>query len=247
MAGEAEVINKGGTDKTVLFAVRTELFQPFQAPDWTDLRVGYLLSITGGTADDDPTSPAVQAETIVATSFFDRYWIGVMDLTRAMFIGYTNAGVGDTVLSSSDGGVGAGTDFWWPNNSASNIASGGIFSLSGGFQVRSTDGIQQHFAQDVVGAGGYATMFLLRFRRDDAGLRRITVTLKQNTIAHSGDVLFTDTPSENLLEENLASFPSTVQTWGPITLFHVPEAMYVYWPFRGSRIRLHACGPLKAL
>jgi hypothetical protein len=242
----AEIINKGGTDKTVVLAVREEVFQPFVAPDWTDLRVGFLLSITGGTADDDPTTPAVQPETIIATSFFDRYWIGVMSLDRALFIGYTNAGVGDTVLSSSDIGVGTTNAFFWrPNNSASNIASGGILG-SGVFQIHSSDGVQQHFAQNVASAGGYATMLLFRFRRDDPTSSRITVTLKQDAVTHSGDVLFTNTPTANVLEENLASFPATVQQWGPITLFHAPEAMYLYWPFRNSRLRSHAMGILRA-
>jgi hypothetical protein len=259
----AKVINKSG-EKVVIWYVREFLPQRFQAPGWTDLRIGFLLSIVGPvdpTDDDDPT--AVSAEEIgtpprpfLATS--DRFFIGVIDsVTGQTFMGFTNVGLishngqsaGTSKLVSSDGGVGTSNAYFWrPMN---EINTAWTMAVVDGDQRRavSRDGSQIHFPQDTTGAGGYAVLLMLRLQRDNAGGRAkiISVSTKLDTTNHSGDVLFTNTPTAALLESNLvATFPTPAQTLGPIELANEPDSLYIYWPFHDSRIRAHAIGIYKA-
>src|SRR5262245_51891132 len=97
-----EVINKGGTDKTVIMAIRQGIVQPFTATDWLDLRIGFLLSITDDTVDD-PSSPITGlTETITGSpflGFYDRYYIGVISTDGQVVIAYTNRANQSTPLT----------------------------------------------------------------------------------------------------------------------------------------------------
>jgi hypothetical protein len=252
----ATVINKGGTDKTVIMAIRELLAQPFQAPEWLDLRVGFLLSLTKAAADDDPTGLAEEITGNLGAS--DRFQVGLTDRqTGTIFIGYTNRGqgsrpitTGTSKLVSSDIGIGTTNAwFWRPKNSISDHWSFQMVDADGVQRAISTDGSQIHFPQDVANAGGYAVLLSMRLTRDNTTTRAkiITVTIKKATAGgHSGDVLFTNLPTAALLQTNLQSFPATVQQFGPVEMSQVPDVMFVYWPFRNSRIRIHAMGVVKA-
>lgn len=254
----AVVINKGGTDKTVIAGIREYIAQPFQAPDWLDLRIGWLLSLTGGTADDDPT--AVVAEEIGPSPLngIDRASIGLTDrATGTIFLGFTTRGsqsrpdtAGTSKLVSSDIGVGTTNAwFWRPVNGADTFNRFGL-QITDQDTVRAlgSDGSQIHFPQDVANAGGYAVLLSLRLTRDNTSTRGkiITLTTKKTVGGHSGDVLFTNAPTETLLQTNLQSFPATVQQLGPVELSKVPDTIFLYWPFRDSRLRIHAMGIVKA-
>jgi hypothetical protein len=255
----ATLINKGGTDKTVILAVRTQMIYPFTATGWTDLRVGFLLSLTQTGADDTITG---LGETITngAAGLFpqDRYWIGIKNRNTIMpkngdtwFIGFSNFSwqsnphelVGNSVLSSSDLSIGAGANYWRPNNSYDPVISGGILAGSSVRAVATSE--QIHFPQVVGGGGapGYATLLVLRIQRSTPTDQILTVTTKVGT--NSADVLFTSTPTLDLLRTNLESFPTTVQQWGPAFVGTPPDALYCYWPFASSRLRIHALGVLK--
>lgn len=250
---------KDSTDGTVVFDIREFLPQPFSAPGWTDLRIGFLASITDITDPDDPTVDLTEEigtppRPILGT--FDRYFIGVTDrATLSTFIGFSNSGrlahgrsIGTSKLVSSDGGIGtSNSNFWRPTNEMSDNYA---LQIIDGENTRAmgADGSQIHFAQDTVGAGGYATLITLRLQRDNAQGRAkvISVSTKRDVVNHSGDVLFTDAPTEDLLETHLQSFSETTQTLGPVELSQEPSVIYVYWPFHDSRIRLHCHGILKA-
>jgi hypothetical protein len=254
----AEVYNKGGTDKTVILNVRSWVRQPFQAPGWRDLRVGFLLSVTDDTADDTITGLAETIPSVDDTLYpSDRYWIGVKDRSPAFphnnstsFIGFSNifaangpATRGGSVLASSDIAAGTGTTYWRPTNSLRSDWSGFVIDAT---MVRShaKNFCQQHFVQDIAAQPLYATLLMLRLTRKDANSRIITTTTKSS--GQSADVLFTNTPTEDLLLSNLQAFPTSVQQWGPNLVRIVPEALFLYWPFRQSRLRIHAMGFLKA-
>jgi len=267
----ATVIDKvvaGNHDHTVIHNLRNWLVQPFDAPDWLDLRVGFLLSLAGATVDD-PLPPASGGpdltETIAIPPLINpdgRYWIGVKDSSTVMplnggtvFIGFTNSDAearipeanGDSTLVSSDGGIGTGSTFWRPGCSQAPLyRTFNIFDGVVNRVVRPDDGLQQHFVQDSVAAGGYATLLMFRLQRPDASNNAKTITVTVPTGTHSTDVLYTNTPTELLLRANMEAFPTTVQTFGPVTLSAVPTAFYLYWPFHNSRIRNHCMGILKA-
>jgi hypothetical protein len=258
----AEIYNKGSTDKTLILAVRAQMIYPFEAPNWTDLRLGFFLSLTQPAADDTITglAEAIANPADVGLNPEDRYWIGIKTTNpitpkndgAGAFIGFTNAShesqipelTGDSILSTSDGGVGTVTaNFWRPNNSSDNGWSGGIWE---GPATRAVahDGVQQHFPQDAAGAGGYAVLLALRIRRPDKDSKTLMVTMKVG--AHSGDILYTNTPTLALLQDNLENFPGSTQQWGPVALGSVPDAFYCYWPFYNSRLRIHALGLFQA-
>jgi hypothetical protein len=257
MAAVATIINKGGTDKVLILGIRTFVVYPFTAPGWTDLRVGFFSSVTDDTVDD-PASPITGlAETIAqpGLTVSDRLWIGLKtndDLfpknAGVTFIGFTNCTMlpggeinGDSFLASSDAGTGtSNTNFWRPGNSTLPVTEG----IWDGGTPKAGIGIPMHFAQDTTGAGGYAVLHMLRLQRPGSGASSpITVTIKTGT---NMDVLFTNTPTLNLLQTNLQNFPTTVSQMGPAVLSKVPDALFCYWPFFNSRLRLHAVGFLSA-
>lgn len=252
--GSAKVIDKGPGDKTVILNVRSKCRQAFDAPGWIDLRAGFLLSLTQAGADDTITG---LAETISGPSVnpADAYWIGVktsdslMPLTTGtVFIGFSNVRQTNehpsSALVSSDLAIGTtNTNFWRPTSTEDPTnRTGGIYD---GLSERSAwgDGVQPHFAQNTGGAGGYATLLMFRFTRPNATSNLVTVTTKVGT--HSGDVLFTNTPTELLLQANLEGFPASVRQVGPVNVSTVPDALYLYWPFHNSRLRIHAMGVLQ--
>jgi len=247
-----EIYDKSG-EKLLILNTRTAHVYPFEVLNWLDLRVGFFLSLTDVTDDDDPTG---LAETMGLTGVVpnnNRVWIGVKarrdaQLFPGTFIGFTNfspTGRGDSVLASSDIGVGTtDANYWRPKNASDPIALFGMFD-GGNFRRGSVQGIEQHFVQDPTGAGGYAGMLGIRLRRQTTTSRLITATV-QTDGAHSGDMLYSNTPSEAVLRGAMESWPSQVQTIGPVELTNVPDALYWYWPFRNSRLRIHSCAVLKA-
>jgi hypothetical protein len=254
---DAEVYEKTVDDKVVILNTRTKLWQGFSAPNWIDLRVGFFLSLTEETADDTITG---LGETIAQPlGVSDRYWIGVKDRSNVMpktqgvpFIGFTNAarGVprepltsGDSRLTTSDIGVGTtNANFWRPNASNQNYRS---FMMQDGIATRAYGGtasnaLAQHFPQNVGGAGGYAVLLGIRLQRSRANSRAITASVKSN--AHSADMLYSSVPTNDLLRTSLAASWPTSQTFGPVEFLTVPTALFLYWPFYDSRLRIHAMG-----
>lgn len=257
----AEIYNKGGTDKTVIINARTRAITPFLAPGWTDLRIAWCLSLTQASADDTITTltETIGTEPRPLLDSNDRYFIGVIDRVAGLtFAGFTNRGdggrertIGSSKLVSSDSGIGTtNSNFWRPKNEVSDIASISIVDRHA-TRARSVDGSQIHFAQANIGGSGpagYATVLSIRITRDNPDTRAkiVTVSTKRDVVGHRGDVLFTSTPTEELITANLQAFPTTVQQLGPVELSEELSALYLYWPFRLSRMRVHGWGILKA-
>jgi hypothetical protein len=187
--------------------------------------------------------------------FTDYYFIGVTDrATGQTFMGYSNCDPssrpfgtsnGDSMLVSSDGGIGTTNAFFWrPKNSRSDSDSALIID---GQQLRRRggDGTQIHFAQVPASAGGYATLLALRLQRDSGTSRTISMTVKRDTVNHKGDVAFSNDPSSVILKSYLDDFPATVQQLGPVPVGHVPDTLFLYWPFPKTRLRCHSCGLVK--
>lgn len=253
-------------EKVLILAVREALAQQIQATDWTDLRIGFFLSICGfadpasddvitGLADHIGTDP-------VTLAFSDRVAIGLTDsATGGTFLGYTNIGItrpdpgppnslGASQLVSSDGHLGTtNSDYWrWANSLNTNWQV--QIMDSGVVRAVSLDGSQMHLVQNFAGghAAGYATLVALRFTRDDPTNRAniITMSVKCDAANHNGDILYTSTPNATTMDANLEAFPTQVQVLGPVQLSQTPDTIYAYWPFTLSRLRIHAIGILKA-
>lgn len=250
--GFGKIYLKGGSEKVVIPNIRTYLVQGFQAPNWLDLRIGWFLSITDKTNDDLITG---LPETIGVTprsplDFTDRYAIGLTNkVGRQTFLGYTNNGplrglpgrsIGNSEILSSDAGIGtSNTNFWRVKNGLSNLFNVQIID-SGRVRTGNSAVLQQHFPQSVAGAGGWAVLSMIRFTRSTARSKVITMMIKQGT--NTSDILFSSTPTLDILQTNLAAFPTGVQQIGPVELSAVPDAFYYQWPFVNSRLRIHAAG-----
>jgi hypothetical protein len=253
MGQDAECYQKTVDDRAIILNPRAYYIHPFLAPDWKDLRVGFFLSLTDKTNDDLTTGFAETIPNIVngPLQATDRYWLGVIDTaTGGTFAGFTNVGSqipdrqGDSTLVASDAGVGTGTAFWRPGNSANNRLSAAIFDGNRKLTVGNTDNLQQHFPQDAgTVAAGYAVLLGLQLLRDNATSRNITLRIKSTTL--SADMLFSNTPTKELIHSSLDPWPSSVQL-GPVSVTNVPAAFYFYWPWHNSRLRVHSVGLLRA-
>lgn len=257
----AKIYLKGGTEKTLILAVREAFYEPFQATNWTDLRLGFLVSICGNADPGEDDTITGLTDTIGASSsdflpWTDRFSLGLTDSrTGQVFLGYTNVlasrepSTGSSKLVSSDAAIGTTNAYFWRVSNGMDVNGVASLSIIDNHirRARSVDGSQIHFIQDTAGAGGYATLVALRFQRDNARGREkiITMTVKK-TVTHTGDILYTNTPSATVLETNLESFPATVQQLGPIELSSVPDTIWAYWPFSNSRLRIHCYGILRA-
>lgn len=250
---DANIIQKTPTDKACVLNVRAWEVQRFVAPGWTDLRVGFFLSLTSESADDDPAG--VVAETIGSAPrdflpWTDRYLIGLVDKKDwSVFVGFTNIGsgrvgqsMGRQMLVSSDAGVGTtNTNFWRPKNEESNNLA--VQILDGGrTHIGALPNLEQHFPQIPANTGGYAMMLGMQLLRDNPQSRTIRVNIKSS--ANSADMLYSDTPTLDVLKAAMATWPPSQQI-GPVTFSVVPTAFYFYWPFRQSRLRIHSYGILK--
>lgn len=262
----AKIYSKSG-EKLLILSIRQGMIEPFVAPGWVDLRVGFFLSLTQAAADDTITGLSETLDdgsTSGLVPLKSRYWIGVKvrdtffpGSIGTTFIGFTNThgfnnggglateDFGTSVLASSDEAIGtSNTNFWRPSNGNYADSLGGMFENSFP-RIAGSDGIQQHFPQNTAGAGGYAVLHALRLTRPNSSSAIITAQIK-SSVTHSGDMLFTNTPTSDLLISTMQAWPTTVQQWGPAQLSRVPDALYLYWPFRNSRLRVHAMGVLKA-
>lgn len=256
----AKIFDKSG-EKCTILAVREALVQRFEVPDWIDLRIGWFLSVTQAAADDVITG---LAETISVIGDPWNYWYaGGASLDGTTFMGYSNiyftgppkpsgTSLGTSQLVSSDAGLGtSNTNFWRPKNGIDDIHTAEIHvnGPSSGFLAQGIAGSQPHFAQNAGGAGGYATLLLIRFTRPSAtgnDAKYITMSIKKAASGDSGDVLFSNTPTAAILQTNLQTFPANVQTLGPVSVPNPPARFFLYWPFRNSRLRIHSAGIFNA-
>ena len=253
----AIIYDKGPGEKTVILDIRETLNQPFTATDWLDLRIGFFLSVCSTSPDDDVIDAGPMAETIaLPLGDFDRYFIGVINQSTRTFMGYTNwqfrgRQTSTSVMKTSDGGIGtSNTDYW----RALAVRSGGVelpgiaaIMDNGLVRAQSNSGAQTHLVQDYSGghAAGYASLWAMRLQRDDPRGRGKIIKMTVKSGVTWGDVIFTSTPSKEVITAQLESFPTGVQTLGPVEVPGVPDRLVAYWPFHSSRLRIHSCGIVK--
>jgi hypothetical protein len=237
-------------------AVREAYYQPFQASNWRDLRLGFLVSVCSAAGDDTITGLTEQIGSAGEHfPFTDRFSIGLTDSqTGTVFAGYTNRPFGQqpttvnpSKLISSDGAIGTtNTNFWRPVVILQTFPVQPTLQIMDNNVTRAygQDGSEFHLVQNTAGAGGYATLIAMRFQRDSGNTPTIRMSVKR-TGANNGDIAYTNTPTETVLLDALEAFPPVVQTLGPVQLTHPLDTIWCYWPFSQSRLRIHAYGILR--
>jgi hypothetical protein len=252
----ASCILKGTSDKTVLLGVRESLTQGFSAPNWVDLRVGFFLSLTDEVSDDLGTNVAGLAEAPAATQtpvLANHVYIGLKDRSAlmpyspgAIFAGFsTLAGANSAQLSSSDLAFGTtNSNYWRPNYPGTNRSFIVVDSYVARATADNVTPLYMHMPQNTTNTGGYAVLLGLQLLRSNAASK--VVTIKVKSAGGSADMLYTDTPTTQLLHDSLEAWPDNSQTIGPFPISALPTAFFYYWPFRQSRLRIHAQGFLRA-
>lgn len=241
----ATIIQKS-TDKMVVLPVRTSLIYPFTAPNWTDLRIGMFLSATSVSADDDPSA---LSETLTTTGVpGDRVWLGVKNndndtlptQASTSFIGYGNqVSATDTTASSLlqtfnsnsewraliSGNVG-GPQGWDATTRRNYINSAGIT-------------MGEYAANDPAALWGY--LFILRLTRPNGSSTSITTNyyLVSRASVQVSSLVKSATPTNADIRSKFRSLTSfTEGVLGPDTYTKVPDAVFLYWPFSNSRLRV---------
>jgi hypothetical protein len=245
-------------DHIVIPNIRTAIRQKFAAGAWTDLRIGFFLSITRAANDDDPTTLSETISSVPGP--YDCYWLGLKSDGEAFpfagatsFIGFTNAHAfappswhgGDGKLVSSDIAVGTDNAYYW-RPTASGLNFCGLMVVQG-FQSKVSEnaGWEQHFVQDPSNAGGYCTALGFRLKRNNPSSNMITVDVIANDV-HSCDMAFSIAPTDDALLSLLETWSGTVRTTATISMSSLPDSFFFYWPFHSSRLRIHSRGFLRS-
>jgi hypothetical protein len=245
-------------ERLIIMDVREALVQPTDAADWTDLRVGFMLSLTSSSANDSISNLAANiVSPVQGLPPTDLYWIGLKDSSDVFpssvgtqFIGFTNsAGLtgrdnGDSLLVSSDGGIGT-TNANYYRPSRNGFGSHFTFQVYDGPRSRGHGETQSqaHFIQNNTSA--YTTCMAFRLTRPDtrSNARQITTQIaKLRGGLSSGDLEYTNNPSAIELQNQLSNFPTLVQQIGPSSMSEVPDTLFCYTPWSTSRLRIHAAG-----
>jgi hypothetical protein len=261
----AKIYNKvtgGVNEQNLILGARESFTYPFDSTHWKDLRAGAFLSLTKTANDDDPTA---LAETITNPATLppqDRYWIGFKTSdgnlpvnSGTVFIGFTNSisiglgtphDAGDSVLVSSDIGLGTATNqyFWRMKNGQNPAAAFASFDGLSRPGAPPNTGFP-HFPQVPGSAGGYATFIGIQLLRANGTSTQVTAKIYKS--GSSSDMLFSNTPTADLVTATLDQWSTTLVSSGQMTLSAVPDALFFYSPFHNSRLRIHACGVLRAL
>ena len=239
----AVIYQISGGDKCLILDTRQAMIYPLTAPSWLDLRIGFYLSLCKATNNADITGLAETLTTVGVPQ--DRFWIGVKQNNSILpatagttFAGFTNAfGVPDTVASStiisSDAGTGTTNTNYWR---APGTAGAGVRVINGTTPLLAMGSSFIHFPQSAAGAGGNAVLVLLKFTRASGTATSITWGVFANT--PSFDFLYDSTCLISTIRSSFRTATYGLNATADIVT--VPDALYAYWPFINSKLRIHA-------
>jgi hypothetical protein len=242
----ALIYTQSAPDKVLTLAIREAFIYPFVSPNWKDLRLGFYASLTNPTADDVHTA---LTEALPKVDYSDRYFFGFKNNsndTRPVAAGTSFAGImnesggnitaNSVVDPSNDNSTTTGTKYW----RARATAGPEMYKIDG---VTKTEGSTflggggggMLFPQDVAAAGGYSVLNIVKLTRPTTTSTSISIN---NQTGASVNVNFSSAPTVANIRTLLASSSYTMSSG--TTLTTVPDALYFYWPFLNSRLRILA-------
>jgi len=236
-----------GTEKAIIMGVREALVYPFVCPNWLDFRVGFFLSLCSAT--DDSTITGLAEDIITVGQSVDRMWIGLKQSNSVQpanagttFLGYASALQPDTIANSRllSSGIG-GTDdanYWIAIGSV-----GGAFHMVNGTTsvMDQGSGIHIHFPQNAANAGGNATLVMFKLLRTTTTSTTIQVYPYYINVpgTNSFDRMYDSACLLQTIRDNFRSY-SFPSSFGSGNIGTVPDALYFFWPFYKSKLRIHA-------
>ena len=241
----AAIYQIGGGDKCLILDTRQAMIYPFVAPSWMDLRIGFFLSLCRATNNADITSLAETLTTLGTPS--DRFWVGIKQNNSILpntagttFIGYCSNPMPEnptsSILQTSDIAIGATNNNYWRHN---NVNANALRMINGTTAVNAGASCYPHFPQNAVNAGGNATLILLRLTRA-SGVATSMVVAGAGSVVNSGDVLYDSVCAISTIRAQFRSATWATHNLATADIVTVPDALYAYWPFISSKLRIHA-------
>lgn len=235
------IYNLASSDKTLILGTRAPFLQSFIAQNWSDLRLTFAVSLT---KESDPNDPTGLSEAIGASGEDNnQVYIGfkysgdsALPPSSNFFGISTKLAAGGTSVTLQDGGQ--YLDFYpTPDSNHTLYASNGTTrvnntpTMAGG--VRMQDSLSGFYA-------GYAQLIMLRLRRLDPTSNKIDSleSIVTNSQPDHGFPFITDTTLANL--RALTAAATFTPVIGPFTFVNLPDAIYCFWPFLNSRLRIHS-------
>lgn len=229
------IYNLNGNDKTLILGTRSRLLQSFKALNWTDLRLAIALSIT---KPSDPNDHTGLDESL-----------GTGEEGNQVYIGF----------KSSNSLFPASTNFWGVStlNPSVNTSPNVLGDSSQGYYIFSQNVTDVDYASNGTthqkispascprlqnGSGilsGYATVVLMRMLRNDPTINLVDAlqVSTNDSFWDTGLPFLTDTSTANL--RAIAAAATYTTLIGPFAFTAVPDALFFYWPFNNSRLRIH--------
>jgi hypothetical protein len=244
------VIYQTSVDKCLILDTRQAFIYPFTAPNWLDLRIGFYLSLCKASNNADITGLAETLTTIGQPA--DRFWIGIKQNNSILpqtagttFVGWGRTsspdGSGSSTLVSSDIGVGTTNSNYWRNGTASNLNGMWTFNGTGGSGGSGATAGYIHFPQNAGAAGGNATLVLMKLIRATG---TATSGIGCQAYFTGGSAATADYAYDSVCSiANIRSAfrSATFTNWNAsATMNPVPDALFFYWPFSLSKLRIHA-------
>ena len=238
------VYNLNGTDKTLILDTRAPMIQGFKATNWTDLRLTFAFSVT---KQSDPNDPTGLDELIGSGGDADQIYMGFKSndalyppatnffgiSTQLVTPGTAQTHLQDNPPSFSSLSTGRVGDFGHP-----------IFISNGTSKLNNTPVyINGVCMQDSV-QSLYASIVILQMIRNDPTLNLVNALNSIYTVFPNGGgytanlpAYYSDTSTNNL--RTLTAATTLTNVAGPFTFATLPNALYFYWPFLNSRLRIH--------
>lgn len=232
------IYNLGGTDKTLILEPRARMLQSFAAPNWTDLRLSIAMSLT---KPSDPNDPTGLAESIGAGEDTNQVYIGFKSTDAELppssnFFGLSSrrepeADSSATTLADDNQWVwerGSGLNDHWLYVSNGTTKGSGI-----------SFGVSPHFRDTVV--SDYATLVILQMLRNNPTsnlVDQLNVVIQNAGAPADYGTFLSDTSIGNL--RSITAGATYTNFLGPFTFTTVPNAIFLYWPFVNSRLRIHS-------
>lgn len=234
-------------DKTLILDTRASLLQQFKAVNWTDLRLTIALSLTSQSANDQQSG---LAETLGSTGDTNHAYIGFKSSDGLLPPSTNFWGVSSNQINLPsanaelyDENAGA----WWQLGNTNGLNFPALLS-NGTTKVNNSNGTATgpRFYEGASPGALYATVISLRMRRTDPTLSSVaTLEALINSVGGPIDnqgiglpVFVSDTTVPTL--RAITASATFTQLLGPFTFTSAPDALYCYWPFNNSRLRIHS-------
>jgi hypothetical protein len=240
-----KIIAKTASDQTLILGTREGLLYPFTAPNWTELVLSFWWSLTKAAVDDDTTS---LSESLTYSTMRDRIWWG-FKTNNSNFP--TSSGVvfaGSSTVSGASEAIVANGNYWETSgvnqgllaNSFDGVSSSG--TASGG-QRPDAPAVAASFPSPYT--NNYAVAWVIALTRPNSSSNVVTAKQYKPSVQQTYNGI--PNPSALPTVANLRALTigvrasvTPVSETSPLTLSALPNAVFIYWPYSNSRLRIHA-------